>query len=112
MDQTLNKPEGLSPKGERAYDTILAKLQEFDLTNTGGCKAFYSPKQWAERGEEYGLDSELIVVHDGGDLRNVFNYDYAAESSYRFMEQMNAALKEQGLWFECCTCWYAAIYLN
>ena len=73
----------------------------------GGCKAFYTPKQWAERGESYGQQSALIVVHDGGDLAPYCNYNYEC---YRLIEKMDAALKEIGYYLESCTCWYSAVY--
>lgn len=73
----------------------------------GGCKAFYTPQQWAERGESYGRNSALVVVHDGGDLAPYCNYDYG---SYDLIEKMNAALKKIGYYLESCTCWYSAVY--
>lgn len=73
----------------------------------GGCRAFYSPKEWADRGEEYGLTSELIVVYDGGDLVPYFNLD---EGAFSLFEAMNEVLNEAGYWFEPCTGWYSAVY--
>jgi len=74
---------------------------------SGGSKAFYTPKQWEERGESYGHKSSLIVVHDGGDLAPYCNYDYEC---YGLIEKMDAALKEIGYYLESCTCWYSAVY--
>ena len=68
MTSNHEMPEGLSPKGEAAYDAIMACLKKHEATNTGGCRVFYSPQEWAERKETYGTKAELIVVHDGGDL--------------------------------------------
>ena len=73
----------------------------------GGCQAFYSPKQWAARGEEYGLKASLIVVHDGGAAAPYFNMDYC---DYKNQEQMIEALSKIGYWAEQCTSWYTAIY--
>jgi len=103
----LAKPEGLSAAGEKAYAAIAEFLKTFDLEYTGGCKAFYSPKEWKERGEDYGLESELIVVHDGGDLASIFNLDYGC---YDLNAKMDEALRRHGVWMESCTCWYTAIY--
>jgi hypothetical protein len=74
----------------------------------GGCRAFYGPKEWAERNETYGLKSLLIVVHDGGDLEPYCNLDFG---SYSMHDQMQAALGKVGLYMEQCTSWYSAIYL-
>jgi len=102
-------PTGLSPKGRKAYDAIMAVLKKHELTNTGGCKAFYAPKEWAARGETYGRGSELIVVYDGGDLGYFFNID-RCEVSYNLNEEMRSALEAVGCYSEECTCWFSAIY--
>lgn len=108
------KPAGLSALGEKAYEAIMAVLKEHKATYTGGCKTFYSPAEWKERGEEYGIESELIVVYDGGDVRPFFSMDacYEIPSSNRYAtyEKMQAALEKVGAYFEECTGWYAAVY--
>ena len=104
----LQQPENLSDKGKQAHSAILAFLEKHGLTYTGGCRAFYSPKEWAERGEEYGDDGELIVVHDGGCVGNAFSYD---NENYKMIEEMNETLKPLGVYSEPCTRWYTAIYL-
>lgn len=73
----------------------------------GGCKAFYSTTEWKERKESYGLNSGLIVVHDGGDLAKYCNLDY---ESYLDCKKLNQALGEIGYYIEGCTCWYSAVY--
>ena len=103
----LERPEGLSDKGNLAYDKIMSFLEENGLTNTGGCKAFYSPKEWQERGEEYGCDSVLVIVHDGGDHGNAFSYD---REEYEVLDAMIEHLHPSGVYPEQCTCWYTAIY--
>ena len=95
-------PENLSKLGKLAYKTITKCMKELDLTYTGGCKTFYSPKEWKEKGEEYGINSELIVVYDGGDVSEFFDG--------AFYDKMVKYLKNVGLYFERCTCWYSAIY--
>lgn len=69
----LKVPEGLSDLGKKAADAILATTK---AESGGDCKAFYTPAEWEARGEKYGSGSELIVVHDGGDLAPSFNMDY------------------------------------
>ncbi len=100
-------PQGLSPKGQKAYHAIMKVLRKYDMLDTGGCKTFYSPQHWKERGEEYGTESELIVVYDGGDVGPFFDYAYGVESLQAAMEE---ALHAVGCWAEPCTCWYSAIY--
>lgn len=73
----------------------------------GGCRAFYTPQEWQARGEEYGCDSVLVVVHDGGDLAAAFNPAYEDDKTE---EAVCKALKAAGYWAEACTCWYTAIY--
>lgn len=72
-----------------------------------GCKAFYSPAQWRERGEEYGRESKLILCYDGGDLREYCNWDY---QNYRAIDRLSAHLAKHGYYVEQCTSWYSAVY--
>jgi len=106
----LLMPEGLSEHGQRAWRVIVDALKERGLEDTGGCKVFYSPREWRERGEEYGTDSELIVVYDGADAKYLFSLDADMDMSYRNTEYMNNKLHEAGLYAGECTCWYSAIY--
>lgn len=105
----MKRPEGLSELGNKAYDAIMAFLEDHDMKYTGGCKAFRSPQEWEEREEEFGTDSELLVVHDGGDLSHIFNLDKADPELY---QKIQAALDKQGVFAEQCTSWYTAIYSN
>jgi hypothetical protein len=84
-------------------ETAKTVLGEVD---TAG-RSFYTPKEWKDRGERYGLQSELIVVHDGGDLASFFNPDYG---SWKLQSAMDAALEKVGYYAEPCTSWYTAIY--
>lgn len=108
----LSCPEGLSAAGRKAYEVIMGVLKDADMMYTGGCKAFYSPSDWADRGEMYGTESELVVVYDGGDLRYFFSLDADMETSYTFTTRMNKALEAAGFRSEECTRWYAAIYVD
>lgn len=101
------KPDGLSALGQKAHEVIMRVLTAHEMTETGGCKSFYSPDEWRVRGEEYGCESELIVVYDGGSLRPFFNLD---AECYSLNEEMRKALDEAGLHVEECTGWYAAVY--
>lgn len=103
-------PEGLSDLGMKAYNEVMRTLNAFNKTYTGGCKAFYSPQEWKDRGEKYGLKSHLIVVYDGGDLSRFFNSGCAMMDGFRSYEFMISELKYSKLYFEECTNWYSAIY--
>jgi len=107
ISEDLGIPEGLTPLGKKAVETLQQFLIKEDSTNTGGCKAFYSPKQWLERGEQYGCNSLLIVCHDGGDLAPYCNWAY---DSPALMDSLKAELEKIGVYIEQCTSWYSAIY--
>lgn len=118
-EQDMEMPEGLSALGKKAYETIMAHLRKNYATHAGGCKAFYSPKEWEDRGEKYGTGSVLIVVYDGGDHRQYFNLDAAFiwnpilgrdQACYAWTEGMNKVLSEAGFYYEECTGWFCAIY--
>ena len=103
----LNIPDGLDKHGLAAVSVVRAVLDQHGATWTGGCRAFYTPAEWTDRGESYGKDSLLIIVHDGGDVGGFFNYD---KLRYERIEAMNKALERCGLRAEPCTSWYTAIY--
>jgi len=110
-------PTGLSRLGRKAAFVIRDFCRDHGLDDTGGCKVFYTPKQWRERHEEYGCKSELIVVHDGGDHSVAVCMDAAYENfcgllpnPYRLHEELIEKLAEIGVFMEACTRWYSAIY--
>lgn len=100
-------PKGLSAKGRKAAQAILKVLKKYDAADSGGCTVFYTPARWKERGEDYGTESLLVVVYDGGDHRQFFNMDC---ERYKLHEEMRQALHEVGCYPEECTGWYCAIY--
>ena len=73
----------------------------------GGCKTFYSPEAWADRGEAYGTESLLVLVHDGGSLAPFCNLDYGA---FKLFDGFQEELSKHGYFCELCTGWYSAIY--
>jgi len=111
MNKDFDIPKGLSREGRSAAAAIkkFAARKFGAETSGGGCRAFYTPKEWRERGEDYGGNAELVVVHDGGDLAPCFNWDYC---EYKLREAMDKVVRETvpGMWVEQCTSWYSAIY--
>ena len=99
-------PKYLTRKGKLAYQAVMSVVARHGLQYSGGCKVFYSPKQWRDRGEEYGTSSHLIVVYDGGSHREIFEPEYG----FQVQEELNVELRKHGLYFEHCTGWYSAIY--
>lgn len=99
-------PKGLSKRGLKTAKVIKSFAKEWKL-DTGGCKTFYSPKEWKKRGEQFGENSELIVVYDGGDLAQFFNYDY---ENYGTIRRMEKVLSETNVYSEGLYCWCSGIY--
>lgn len=99
------KIDHLRPHEQTIARLVLAVLPP-DATG-GGCSAFHRPDKWAERGEDYGTDSLLVLVHDGGDLAPYCNLDYC---SYGSAEKLQRRLVKAGLYVQQCTSWYSAIY--
>jgi len=100
-------PGQLSAKGCEAAAVIVAFLKERDISDPCGGGRFYTPDEWAERGEQFGLGSLLIITHDGGEHAPAFNWDYEA---YGLVEALRQALLKIGVYVEQCTSWYSAVY--
>jgi hypothetical protein len=102
-------PTGLTRTGRLAARAIVRQLSRDGVTQATAERGqgFYTPQEWADRGEEYGRNSVLIVVHDGPTIAPWFNLDYM---QMREWEAMLAALQDVGCWAEQCTSWYTAIY--
>ena len=102
----LSMPSNLDKKGIEAYKTIMSLVKKHSLEYTGGCKCFYSPTEWQARGEEYGINSKLIIVYDGAIIRELFYPNYGSD----LMQECVNELSKIGLFFEPCTSWYSAVY--
>lgn len=107
--EPFNKPEGLSPDGERAYEIIIKHLKE----NTPGqeivaeLQVFWGPKDYDG---QYGKDSCLIVMYDGLNTVGKFfslDIDYP---HYKNHEPMRQALETAGFYADECTGYYSAVY--
>lgn len=103
------RPKGLSEEGQRAHKAIMTLLMREGANNTYGCHTFYSPTEWVERGEEYGLQSLLLVVYDGSEAAPYFSLD-SDYPHYTRHTKMSEALEAAGFFAEECTTWYSAIY--
>lgn len=107
----LGEPQDLDDRGKRAYKAIMTHLESQESLDfkfeTGGCKTFYSPREWKERGELYGTSSVLVVVYDGGDVSMFFNTD---KEQVRLYTGMYEALKAAGFYTEEATGWQSSIY--
>ena len=102
----LDIPED-DPKAAAAAVVVRSFLEKREATYTGGCRAFYSPREWAARCEQYGLNSVLVICHDGGSVGQFFSYD---QEDYDAIEAMSEELRQHGLYAEQCTTWYSALY--
>ncbi len=111
----LAKPEGLDPAGEKAYEIIMAFLKKRKMTSAQQ-KVFYSPKEWKERGEQYGTESKLVIVIEGAAARRCLSMDACYEvarpstNCYEPYEALQERLGAVGLYNQDCTSWYSAIY--
>jgi hypothetical protein len=107
-DHTI--PDDLCPVGRKAAEALVAAVAKFNgrPPYTGGCRAFYSPQAWAERGERTPpRETVLVVVYDGGDFAPMFNLDY---EQYRCFEAGERALRGAGCWAEAHNHWHTYIY--
>jgi hypothetical protein len=108
-NKELAMPEGLSPLGQEVWYKVVTLMTETvgTLPDTGGWQTFYSPEEWKERGEKYGIDSELIVVYDGGDVGLFFNMDHEGPPAW-YDEMCELATGAIGM--EHATGWYSYFY--
>lgn len=109
MNRDLEIPAGLSARGAEAARLIRRYLLTNELTYTGGCQAFYTPREWRERGEPYSQGAVLIVVHEGSEVAYLFDYD-KVNGNYSAMEQMAEILGRAGFLAESMNGWSTAIY--
>lgn len=108
--ERMRRPDGLDESGRKAHEVIVAYLESHKLTRADA-RLFYSPEEWAARGEQYGLGSKLVVAYDGAAARGCFNMDACYDAgSYEPYEELQRLLGEHGLYFEECTGWYSAVY--
>ena len=88
----------------RAEKIIRKFAKELEIELQGN--EFYTPKQWADRKELYGLNSELIVCHGDSEL------DYICCYENDLFDNLQSRLGKAGYMAEPQTNWYLAIYKN
>ena len=103
------RPEDLSPLGQQAHEIILPAIEEADLVRSG-VRVFYSPAEWAARGETYGLRSELIIVTEDSSISPLLGDVGYSLTFEKPAEALAENLSEVGLYVEICTGWYCAVY--
>ena len=108
IQEDFAKPQDLSADGEKAYAIIEEWRTKRGYNFTGGCPLYKSPKEWEDRGEEYGTDSVLVLVHDGGDFS--CHETSSGLSVLEESENLRVKLAAAGFYLEACTVWYHAVY--
>jgi hypothetical protein len=105
------RPEGLTPDGVKAYETVIKHLKRNGSKVQGEVRAFWNPtEEHSQKCFEYGLDSLLIIVYDGdNDIGRFFSRssDYA---HFKSQEPMCQALEKAGFYTEECSTYYCAVY--
>ena len=99
LEEELSIPEDILQNVKNA----LLEIRDFAGSmwdrppSTGGCKAFYSPQEWRDKGWEVGEKVLCVVCHDGGDLAPLFNLDY---QDYKAFEKMDQIFRRRGIYAE------------
>lgn len=107
VDRDLGIPPELSAQGKKAAELILDFLLAEGLAGTCGCRAFYSPQEWQERGEKFGHDSLLILVYDSDHIGRYMDPSQGENDLFsRFIDNV----EQHGFVFQACTSDYSAIY--
>ncbi len=103
-------PSRISPIAALAARKIIefarVTLSKADLY-LGHEQPFRAPRAWRDDGHEYGLRSELIILHEGDDLELFLSYD---REQYKLIDLMDRHLRSLGVYTEQCTRTYSALY--
>ncbi|MGI6797923.1 hypothetical protein [Gordonia sihwensis] len=108
MSSQWRIPEGLTEAGQHSARIIQEFLDGEGLGNCGSDR-FYSPDEWAGRGEQYGDKALLVITHGDPAAATVFNWDYSADG-YRLRDELDKRLRAAGTYVECCTNFYSGVY--
>ena len=103
-------PTPLKREGRRAAKIIRDYCQTHDLGSSE--RMFYSPREWTDRGEQYGTESLLVIVHEACDASIAISLDGAYNSgvSYDHYNALDKALRDEGLYLEGLYSWCSAVY--
>jgi hypothetical protein len=94
----IEVPEDLCPKGQAAAQAIVDLMIRTQNTETCGCRAFYSPKDW---NQTLHPGVVLVLVYDGGDLANLVDTR---------QDLLTRELDKLELGFEPYSNWYGVVY--
>jgi len=114
MTQTIQNfdiPDDLCHKGKRAAEIIRDFCAEHELGS--GQRVFISPAEWRDRGERYGNQSLLVVMHEGTDANRCLSMDGAFGQNggdYSLHEALVEKLADAGVYLEQMFGWSSAVY--
>lgn len=90
----LTIPDEIPEAAKSFCRDIRASMRHAGEEWCGGCKAFYSPREWVDH---VSLEAVMVVCHDGGGLAPRFNMNYEQLKLYN---QADSMLSARGLWRE------------
>jgi len=97
-------------RAKEAYDKIVSILESEGCEGSG--LIVYSGEDWTARGERYGEDALIVIIHEEGDDCHYFSMDacYNTGRGYDGYETMFAALRESDLMNEQINSWSSAVH--
>ena len=100
------RSENISVKGCQIIEAItkVATKYELDINEVD----FYSSQDWEDRGEPYCNNSLVVMTFDGGWMYDVANFTSMAWDDISV--EINEALRELGVYYECGHSWNAGVY--
>jgi hypothetical protein len=105
VDWDFAIPYNLCSQGRSAAQAILGMLTEDNECWSGGCRAFFSPQEWRNKGHELIDRTVLVVLHDGGIMSEYFDPVYGGQ---RYERQLQY-LRENSFFAEHISHFYAEI---
>ena len=91
--------EDFVAKQNKRFDELELDIT-FDLKQVG----FYSKTDWKNRGEEYCLESDVVMSYDGGFMHHVMN------DNWEMREDLEKDLEKIGLYMEPGYSWCCGFY--
>ena len=85
--------------------------RRFDITYTGGCRAFYTREEYAVLEGGVPSNTAAVIVHDGGDLSYLLNTNKCdTKEQFARYNAACALAEEHEFWFEHLSCVATAVY--